>query len=174
MNEVSSITYDYLLELDNTFGWGVFDNSEELVMAFGLVELSCGNGGVVVVLDDIFGWGVLDSNDDELIVLEEVTGSWVVFEIMVFWFVALDGIFGWGVLVNIIGLIWVGMFGDFPNTIGTLTSAISNPEKSNVNNAKINNGFWAEDNPFWFVIVLDRMSKIIFISYVYKVSFIVF
>jgi hypothetical protein len=45
------------------------------------------------------------------------------------------------VLVNINGLIWVGMFGDFPNAIGTLISAISNPEKSNMNNAMMNNGF---------------------------------
>jgi hypothetical protein len=78
---VFTLASNYLLELDNTVGWGVLDNTDELVMLLGAAALSCGNG-VVLAFEDIFGWGVWDSNDDELILLD-VTGIWVVLEIIV-------------------------------------------------------------------------------------------
>ena len=91
------------------------DNTDELVMLLGAAALSCGNGGVLA-FEDIFGGGVWDSNDDELIPLD-VTGIWVVLEIIVRWFVAFEDIFGCGVLVNIDGLIWDGLFWDCANVI---------------------------------------------------------
>ena len=72
---------NYLLELDNTVGWGVWDNTDELVMLLGAVALSCGNG-VVLAFEGIFGCGVWDSNDEELTSLD-VEGIWVVLEIIV-------------------------------------------------------------------------------------------
>jgi hypothetical protein len=45
-------------------------------------------------LDNTFGCGVLDSNDDELTVPDDVMGTWVVLDTMVFCVVALEAIFG--------------------------------------------------------------------------------
>ena len=81
IRNVFTLASNYLLELDNTVGWGVWDSNDELVMLLGAAALSCGNG-VVLAFEDIFGWGVWDSNDDELISLD-VTGIWVVLEIIV-------------------------------------------------------------------------------------------
>lgn len=87
----------------------MLDSNEELVMVVGLVALSWGNGELE--LEAIFGCDVLDSNDDELTVPDDVMGTWVVLDTMVFCVVALEAIFGWGVLVNTEGL-W-----DCPNTV---------------------------------------------------------
>ena len=69
----------------------MLDSNEELVMVVGLVALSRGNG---VELEAIFGCDVLDSNDDELTVPDDVMGTWVVLDTMVFCVVALEAIFG--------------------------------------------------------------------------------
>ena len=101
--------------MDNTFGWGILDSNEELVMVVGLLALSWGSG--VDVLEGIFGWVVLDSSDDEF--GEDVIGIWVVLDIVVDWLVVvvLEDIFGWVVLVNIDGSISVGIFLDCPNAV---------------------------------------------------------
>ena len=64
----------------------------KLVILLGVVALRCGIE--VVLLDSNFGCAVFDSKELELIIFEDVIGTLVVLEIMLFWFVSFDCIFG--------------------------------------------------------------------------------
>jgi hypothetical protein len=125
----------------------VLDSNEELVMVVGLVALSRGNGELE--LEAIFGCDVLDSNDDELTVPDDVMGTWVVLDTMVFCVVALGAIFGWGVLVNTEGL-W-----DCPNTVLIVVVVVNvvnvNPE-NRINKEIDKNVLCIMDERLWSTI----------------------